>query len=100
MPIVFIVFFLWGSRLAFADGGDSGEDIEGGSDAAPAEPLACSGALCDTTNGAECAVQEAGIGRHQADAASLTFFISAIAIGFARRERRGARRPLRKSGPR
>jgi hypothetical protein len=102
--IVFIVFLLGGARPVFADDGDGGDGGKG-SDAADAEaadaaadgqaaapPLACDGALCDTSNGAECAVRSTKLGKPRADYSSFIFFSSMLAIAGARRARRGAQR--------
>jgi len=96
--IVFVALSLVGSRPARADAGaDSGAD-SGSSEAAEdggaeAEEIACGGALCDTTNGAECAVNGRAVGGRGVDAEALAVLSSALVIGAASRVRRGARRP-------
>jgi hypothetical protein len=99
--IVFVAFSLLGSRPASADAGvgqsgDGGGSEEASDDAGgSSEQLACDGALCDTTNGAECSVIGRAVGGRQVDSTSLPLLLSAIATGVARRARRGARRPGR-----
>jgi hypothetical protein len=87
------------SRPAFAAEGDGATSIdaaaqesndEGGAQAAP---LACDGALCDTSNGAECAVRGGAVGHAPFDGASVALLSLTAAICMARRARSGAARP-------
>ena len=107
---VFIAFPMAGSRLAFAadaavgeagdDGGLDTSSDDGGDDgsssniaSASQEPLACDGALCDTTNSSTCAIGGNAIGGTPVDSTALALLLSAATIGVARRARRGATRP-------
>jgi hypothetical protein len=97
MLMVFIAFFLPEPRSAFAhekdDGAAADADKDADDDAASeGAPLACGGALCDTTNGAECAVNGRTIGAPPADSTCLALLLSALGIALVRR---GARSPNR-----
>jgi MYXO-CTERM domain-containing protein len=84
LTLAVLSFVLLRPRLAFAQVADAGAD-GGCVDYAgnPCPPLACDGALCDTTNGSGCSVA-AGSG-----SSSLPLFvISAVALAIVRRRRR------------
>ena len=70
------------------DGGDGG-----GSGGSSSVPLACGGALCDTSNEASCTVAERSVGVADGGGAQMVLFALAAAVAFARARRspRGAR---------
>jgi hypothetical protein len=90
--------FVSKSRPAFAEGdaatnpdaGAQESDDEGGP---PITPLACDGALCDTRNGAECAVHGGAIGHAPLDGECVAMLSLSAAVCVARRARRGATGP-------
>jgi MYXO-CTERM domain-containing protein len=84
LTLAMLSFVLLRPGLAFAQVADAG--VDGGCvDYAgnPCPPLACDGALCDTTNGSGCSVA-AGSG----NSTLPLFVISALALAIARRHRR------------
>jgi MYXO-CTERM domain-containing protein len=84
LTLAMLSFVLLRPRLASAQVADAG--VDGGCvDYAgnPCPPLACDGALCDTTNGSGCSVA-AGSG----NSTLPLFVISAVALAIARRHRR------------
>lgn len=110
--IIFSATFLTGPRLAHAsDAGDASSPTDGGADAsrgaaeddAGAEnsgdaaatgvtastPLACDGALCDTTNGATCDVSAGPIGSGAVGLGGFAIAASVVVAGVARRRRWG-----------
>jgi hypothetical protein len=78
--------------------GDSG--VATGVPSPNATPIACDGALCDTTNGSECGVAGATVGNAHFDSIWLAALVAAMALGIERRARRGAPRPPLRSEPR
>jgi hypothetical protein len=80
-----------GDGAAHVDAGVDGPDDGAGGQAAP---LACDGALCDTTNGAECSVPRGAIGGAPFGAHAIALLSLTVAC-VARRARRGATRPAR-----
>jgi hypothetical protein len=100
-----IVATLFGStsRPAFAAEVDAAANLEAAAQessddgGASATPLACDGALCDTSNGAECAVRSGAIGRASLDGecVALLSLMAAVCVSrrVSRRARRGATRP-------
>jgi MYXO-CTERM domain-containing protein len=84
LTLAMLSFVLLRPGLAFAQVADAG--VDGGCvDYAgnPCPPLACDGALCDTTNGSGCSVA-AGSG----NSTLPLFVISALALANVRRRRR------------
>jgi hypothetical protein len=75
--------------LALTSADDAGADIDGCIDfsGAPCKPLACDGALCDTTNGSTCDEVEGRPSNHT----SLLALIGALGL-WARRNRQGRAR--------
>jgi hypothetical protein len=71
-----------------ADGGTSSGDD--GSPAQMGTPLACDGALCDTTNGSECGVARGSPGGGPAQLLPPAVLAAVLAFGAARRRRRGS----------
>jgi hypothetical protein len=113
---VLAAVFLAIPHLAFAnDAGDGGSGIDGGltspigdsggdatslgegsdsGNAGPsAEPLACDGSLCDTTNGAECAVHGGAPRSRPVDEAPVVLALFVVALWAGRCRRGGASRP-------
>ncbi len=93
LTVAVLSFVLLRPRVAFAqaaDAGDGGAPNDGGCvDYAgnPCPPVACDGALCDTTNGAGCSVA-AGSG----SSTLPVFVIGAVALAIVRNRRRRAER--------
>jgi len=85
-------FVLLRPGLAFAQVADAGVDDGGCVDSAgnPCPPLACDGALCDTTNGSGCSVAP-GSG----SSTLPLFVISALALAIVRSRRRREAEQLR-----
>jgi hypothetical protein len=79
----------------------SGDDGSANNDPGPdGTPIACDGALCDTTNGSECGVAGPAIGNAHLDSTSVGALVAVLGLGIARRARRGALRPPLCSEPR
>jgi hypothetical protein len=82
------------SQRAQADtdaGPDGGSADAGATEAEPTSPpLACDGALCDTTTGSECAVPR-GTGRASAGGVAAMMACAVAVVIAARRARRAAR---------
>jgi hypothetical protein len=108
MFTVLMVSFLVRARPAFAaEGGvpsaDAAADTatnDAASSGSGAPPLACDGALCDTTNGSTCGVSPRARGVAHVDSEGLALIASCVAIALARRAKRGARRPILACRPR
>lgn len=116
VPLVLAVTCLFPTGLAFAgdagettapdDAGRSAPKTDGGAEAGAensgdsgesqgttSTPLACDGALCDTTNGSNCAVST-GVGGAAGDGSTpFAIALGALLGGTAWRRRRGAQRP-------
>jgi hypothetical protein len=73
-----------------ADASDAADASGGRQSAAPADPLACDGALCDTTNYSYTGCDLGGNPAGQRDGAPLTLVII-VGMGVARRRRRPGR---------
>jgi hypothetical protein len=113
----FVAVFLARPRPALADdagdsgtNGDSGWEASADEGASGVEPnddgaassrgpasdgpiVACDGALCDTTNGAECGIARGTPTRAPVDRATLMAVAAAFTLAITRRVRGGARRP-------
>jgi hypothetical protein len=96
---ILAALFVLSSRPVFAaEGeGDASLDaaVQASSDDAGTEavPLACDGALCDTSNGAECSVRGGAVGAGPFNAECVAMLPLIAALCIARRGRRGAARP-------
>jgi hypothetical protein len=78
---------------ATTDAASSGGGASSSDTGPEATPIACDGALCDTTNGSECGIAGVALGNAQLDWTSVAAVIAVLALGIARRVRRGALRP-------
>jgi len=82
-----------GEDSAAADATSEQTDVEAvGDSSAPSDApvIACDGALCDTTQGRPtCAVATRSLGHGDVDPGMLAGIASALALGLARRARRG-----------
>lgn len=74
-----------------ADACDEASDCGSSSPASSNAPLACDGALCDTTNDATCGGQCA-LGSSSTSPAWIALVVAGVAVGFARRVRRETKR--------
>jgi hypothetical protein len=81
------------------DGGNSTTD-GGSSEQAPPAPLACDGALCDTSNGAECNVARRSLGNAPAPLGWLGPLAAIVLLGALRRKSRQPGSARRKRTPR
>jgi hypothetical protein len=96
---ILAALFALRSHPAFAAEGDEDASldaaVQASSDDASSDtvPLACDGALCDTTNGAECSVHGGAVGGAPFDGECVAMLTLIAALCVARRAPRGATRP-------
>ncbi len=95
---VFSLMVLASSRPAAADealdgGQDSGLTAASSNGEPKSPPLACNGALCDTTNGSTCAIAKGSVGITPFDVTPVATVISILALGAARRSWKASNRP-------
>jgi hypothetical protein len=91
MPLALILSTPGRAAADDANGGTVGDaEFDGGT------PLACDGALCDTTNGGTCSTAGRPIGRAHTDSTSFACLLSAGALCSVRRRLTGTPRPMPK----
>jgi len=91
MPLALILSTPGRAAAEDASGGTTGDaEFDGGT------PLACDGALCDTTNGGTCSTAGRPIGRAHTDSTPFASVLSAGALCGVRRRRTGTPRPTPK----